>query len=258
MMARWFVGFLAFASLAGSGCCCLGPQPGCNTCGPGGPAGGPSAQGVNCFCLPKPIVWCGESNECGPGGCGSCAGPTDCGILPALMRARTCGKGCGEIYWGEWISDPPDCCDPCDPCHGQFTGPHGYCSLGPCQRLLAALHGFRYCPKPCGFESCGPLCNKPACNAGHACGDVGCSTCGGGEHVAGHMPGEVYYEGAAPGHGHSHGQSILNENWDRPAGPKPIPGKPIHKAQQPRPLKVGAAQPPAYGRMVKTAGYWGR
>jgi hypothetical protein len=77
-------------------------------------------------------------------------------------------------------------------------------------------------------------------------------------------PGEVYYEGPAPGH--SHGQSILNENWDRQPAP-PVPGKPIHKAQQPGPLKVGQAQPihpakpamqPTYGRMVKTAGYFGR
>ena len=75
------------------------------------------------------------------------------------------------------------------------------------------------------------------------------------------VPGEVYYENAP------HGQSIMSENWDRPAGPKPVPGKPIHKAQQPGPIKVGNAQPisppkpemqPTYGRMVRTAANWGR
>ena len=261
MMARWIFVCAAVALLAGSGCCCLGTQggfqtggcqtgachaEGCNSCGPQG-------VGACCLCLPKPIVWCGDQNECGPGGCETCACPTECGILPAMRRCLSCGKGCGEIYWGEWVSDPPDCCDPCDQCYGQWTGPHGYCNLGPCQRLLAALHGYRYCPKPCCDQSCGPLCSKPACNTCNSCGGQGCATCGGGH--AGHAvsQGEVHYEGPV----HTHGQSILNENWNPAPGPKPTPGKPIHKAGQPAPLKVGQAQP-TYGRMVKTAGYFGR
>lgn len=34
---------------------------------------------------------------------------------------RSCG-GCGELYWNEWHSDPPACCDPCDDC-GNWVGP---------------------------------------------------------------------------------------------------------------------------------------
>jgi hypothetical protein len=72
-------------------------------------------------------------------------------------------------------------------------------------------------------------------------------------------PGEVYYENAP------YGQSIMTENWDRPPSPKPIPGKPIHKAEQPSPIRVGQAKPispsaarpamqPMNNRMVRTTG----
>jgi hypothetical protein len=41
------------------------------------------------------------------------------------MRGCWCGPNCGERYWGDFYSDPPDCWDPCD-CHGNYTG--GGCS----------------------------------------------------------------------------------------------------------------------------------
>src|SRR5690606_32343758 len=66
--------------------------------------------------------------QCPPaGGCTSC-GPsygqgrfTDL-VFPLLSNQLTCGSGCGPLYWNEWLSDPPDCCDPCDN-HGVWTGP---------------------------------------------------------------------------------------------------------------------------------------
>jgi hypothetical protein len=222
------------------------------------------AHGGCCICIPKPIVWCGTENECGPHGCDSCAAPSDCGLFSHCRWQKTCGRGCSDVYWGEWVSDPPDCCDPCDQCFGQWTGPHGYCRLGPLQHLLAALHCYSYCPPPCCDEYCGPLCNKPTCTH---CGGGGCASCGGehishGEVISGPVPtstaapGDVYYERAP------HSQSIMSENWDRPVGPKPIPGKPIHKAQQPGQVKLGQSQSssmqPTYGRMVRTAGSFGR
>ena len=283
MTARWIFVCALVALTGGSGCCCYGPQGGAlgagyaaggygaAGCGPGrcgvgggcsggacrGP-GGPFAGGACCLCLPKPIIWCGEQNECGPAGCQSCAGPTECGILPAMRRCLTCGKGCGEVYLGEWISDPPDCCDPCDKCFGQWTGPHGCCSLGPCQRLLAALHGYRYCPRPACGQWCGLFCSTRACNTCSSCGGAGCATCGGGPGGPQPAAGDVYYENAPP----AGGQSILNEDWNRPPAPSSTPGKPIHKAEQPGPMKLGQAAeqpaPPMYGRMVRTAAYWGR
>jgi len=33
--------------------------------------------------------------------------------IQQLKRTLVCGSGCGETYLGEWISSPPDSCDPC-------------------------------------------------------------------------------------------------------------------------------------------------
>jgi len=45
-----------------------------------------------------------------------------------LLGWMACGKwtdhwcsGCGDVYVGDYISHPPDCCDPCD-CFGNWTG----------------------------------------------------------------------------------------------------------------------------------------
>ncbi len=250
MMARCLGMVLVALSLFSSGCCCM--------------SGGPCGQPACCLCLPhlpKPIVWDGCCNECGPGPCESCAdrcgGCQTCGIfghgglLPGLRGDWTCGKGCADIYVSEWVSDPPDCCDPCDKCYGQFTGPHGYCCLGPFQRILAGIHGYKYCAAPeCGpwrpiFGHCG---HGPGYGSSCGCGDVGCSTCGGGGAPHG---GEVYYDNQpgqavprpAPTTMRSQGNvptptateetSILEENWEAPRG-RAEPGKPIHSAQQPR------------------------
>jgi hypothetical protein len=32
-----------------------------------------------------------------------------------------CGPQCGQVFWHEWFSHPPECCDPCDKC-GNYTG----------------------------------------------------------------------------------------------------------------------------------------
>src|SRR6266481_4349072 len=199
MMARWLCTLLISALAFGSGCCC----------GPCGPCGPRCCLCLPCICLPKPIVWNGCNNECGPcpgpscadwcsanscsgnGQCGGC-GLFSHGMFPWLRGCMTCGRGCNEIYINEWISDPPDCCDPCDKCYGQFTGQQGYCCLGPFQRLLAASHGYSYCPRPyCGpwrplFGHCGPCDLAASCGGG-----PGCTTCGGGPaHGA-----DVYYQG---------------------------------------------------------------
>jgi hypothetical protein len=258
MQDRTFLALvLASLAIASSGCCCF---PG--NCGPGGEYGGGC-----CFCLPRPIVWTGECNECGPGGCASCADCCgDCGILALMRRGLTCGKGCGEIYMGEWISDPPDCCDPCDRCHGCWTGPQGACHLGPFQRLLAACHGYSYCPKPCCGPACGGLCNRGSCGPVCGCGGAGCAGCDGGPH------GAVLSEGVSYGPAHTietlpppagvklaptHAEpqhSILEENWNIPRS-RPVPGKPIHKAQQPTRAQTTGHRPAAIGAGVRQANY---
>src|SRR2546430_8833887 len=44
-----------------------------------------------------------------------------------------CGPHCGQFWWHEWFSHPPECCDPCDDC-GNYCGPthsSGYPGYGP-------------------------------------------------------------------------------------------------------------------------------
>lgn len=55
--------------------------------------------------------------------CGQCGGNCP-GFTPAMYmkHMKTCAAGGGEIYWNEWISDPPDECDPCGNC-GEWVGP---------------------------------------------------------------------------------------------------------------------------------------
>lgn len=192
MMARWLCTTMVSALLFSSGCCCF--RNPCDPCGP------PTC----CFTFPclqclHPIAWDGCCNDCGPSPCESCGdycgGCRDgllshCFLFGGLRGCWSCGRGCSEIYCDEWKSDPPDCCDPCDQCYGCYTGPHGCCGLGPFQRILACLDGYRYCPPP----NCGPW--RPIfghCNPGPGpcCGDPGCSGCGGGPpHGA-----DVYYDG---------------------------------------------------------------
>lgn len=129
-------------------------------CGLGGPAAGCDEV-------------CGAYDTCAPGcfdGCGGGCQPIR-GTLRAIYRffhaERWCGRSCGEAYWGGWVSDPPDCCDPCDQC-GNWTG--------------VAMRG---CVAPaCGVgASWGP----PAYPAESAPAST-CPTCGGGTTLYGSRP----------------------------------------------------------------------
>ena len=109
--------------------------------------------------------------------CGVCGG--DChGHTPAqhLKHKLTCASGCGEIYWGDWISHPPVDCDPCDD-WGNYVGPVD-CGGPSCLDSLASgwcnLFGYRNGGKGgkghVGCASCG----------GKGGGKGGCDTCGDG------------------------------------------------------------------------------
>lgn len=145
------LGLLALCAMS-VGCCCVDRSPcGGGACGPVGPA------------------------PCATGACGSGCCPS---LIGAVASAVTCNTGCGERYYDEWISDPPDCCDPCDNC-GNWTGPQ------PCCRPLSILNpcnwfGIRY------YDDCGGcgVCSAclPVCDG---CGGGGCDSCGGhgGEYI---------------------------------------------------------------------------
>lgn len=132
---------------------------------------------------------CGPGCDALQGGCYDCDGsggrPLPCGPLDALRQARrslVCGGGCGEVYYGEWISTPPYANDPC--CGDQFTGCATRCTpfCVPPGSLLAALtvglYGKRF---DCG-GSCSECCGAEAdCGCGSATSDhtpsPGCATC---------------------------------------------------------------------------------
>lgn len=85
----------------------------------------------------------GSCHQCGTCS-GGCEGHTPC---QSLKHVLTCGAGCGQIYWGEWLSDPPDQCDPCDNC-GSWIGPR-CCPPTFWERLTAGLQGWR-----CASDGC--------------------------------------------------------------------------------------------------------
>lgn len=99
----------------------FGPTYGCGELACCEPRCSPSAGcGGACGMAPE----CGVSCEPACDGCGhSCGGPLQC-ILSIFHPVKWTGcynNGCGEIYWGDFHSDPPDCCDPCN-CMGDYTG----------------------------------------------------------------------------------------------------------------------------------------
>lgn len=116
-------------------------------------------------------------NDCG--GCGDCdatLGPGHGGPLTSLRnwrRSLVCGGGCGEVYYGDWINHPPNCCDPCDN-QVAVVGPHQRVRpLRATARLLSGLYGVRYC------DQCNMAADECCCDSG--CGVSGCDgDCGGG------------------------------------------------------------------------------
>ena len=217
---------LALSALTFAGCC--GPDGYCgNRNGPCGIGNGP----LFCRTYEQRMV---DSNAYN---CGTCNTPVGCGnggFKGWLRNNATCCKGCGDVYWGEWISDPPDCCDPCDSCGG-FTGSGGNCCRQNClARIARIFHGYRYCPGECG-GSCG--LGGLGCRL---CGGNGCDSCGGGRFGR---------------RGAMESGSVLDENWDPPPPLKPTPGKPIHKADSPHSVKVGAGRMPGGPAAERQASY---
>ena len=150
MPRHWlFLLLSAFSVFASTGCCvnrAYGPVDPCvKGCG-----------GGDC-----------HDGTCHGGGhakCDSCGGAKP-RIGSWINSKLSCGSACGEVYWDEWISDPPDCCDPCDDC-GNFVGPQACPPKFRAGRWLDVLWGCR------GEEcSCGECCPEPVCPTcdGHGC-----------------------------------------------------------------------------------------
>lgn len=114
--------------LSSSGCC-LTQHGACGTgfgCDSGGPAG---------------YETCGE---CQPG---MCHHPW---LWARAKSALTCGAGCGDVYTGEWASDPPSCGGPWQgACDSSDCG--DCCGFWNPLRGLAHLWGYRYAPAGYGM-----------------------------------------------------------------------------------------------------------
>ena len=147
---------------------------------------------------------CGVGCRALDGGCNDCDGayygarPIPYGPLAQVRQFRrslVCGGGCGETYYGEWISTPPDSSDPCS--GDQFVGGATKCTpfcrpgcrrCGIVRNLASGLYGKRYCD---GSESCGScggggcggyvsdavIESAPIYEGSPVCGSSGCSTC---------------------------------------------------------------------------------
>jgi hypothetical protein len=138
---------------------------------------------------------CGECEDCSlgenfPGSCGERINSGLTGLaLPLLSSKLACGSGCGDVYWNEWMCDPPECCDPCDE-YGCWVGPqtcpprHGF--------LLAKAYGIgsrvRYGLRTvfsvfrcghCGSGRCDGHCHN-AMMVDESCGSCGQVGCDGG------------------------------------------------------------------------------
>ncbi|MCH5377060.1 MAG: hypothetical protein JJ992_24115 [Planctomycetes bacterium] len=145
MLLRFATGcLLAAAMIIANGCCTMHPS----ACGVGPVGGGCGIEG------------CNSCPSCGP------VGYRHDSFFRHVCSTLTCGSGCGELYWGEWMSDPPDDCDSCDNC-GNWTG--------------AAPYG-----KGTEVTGCGPICWHPLQGLRNLWGyryaspgyDTGCATCG--------------------------------------------------------------------------------
>jgi len=154
-------------------------------------------------------VGCCGPMACGPG-CGALSGGCyDCdgsfgprpasGPIDALRQAKrslVCGGGCGEVYYGEWISTPPHCDDPC--CGDQFVGgavrAQPFCT--PCAalrpgNLIVGLYGKRFC------DTCGTAASGDSSTGGYDDFGGGCSSCGGSEVIESPSPGTPVASGCS-------------------------------------------------------------
>ena len=180
-----------------------------NPCGLGVPCGRGSCE---------PAV--GSSCGCGAASCNeactspACGGGCRIGPLLGLSKVRNLFRmyncqtgGCGEVYWHDWISDPP-CADPCDSC-GNWTGAPAVASCGPRgpglfeRPVLSSLPGGPNFRRPgrmlfsgwLGLSRFGqdlkrgiPCCGSAAgACGGSLCGGC-CTSCAGGDEYVGHGP----------------------------------------------------------------------
>lgn len=122
----WMLVMVAcFAMAAASGCCCI------NACGPIGGCGVIDSGCGDCNSYAGADDYIGD--PCGGCGLAACCCDPCCAyggwgpgpvlrLLRFVRQSLVCGVGCGGVYWGEWLGDPPVCQDPCGAGFGVGVG----------------------------------------------------------------------------------------------------------------------------------------
>ena len=126
----------------------------------------------------------GGAGNCHCGACEGVGGPqVPHAPFQQWRKSLICGNGCGEIYYGDYINNPPDCCDPCDntvQCTPPIQARPGLLVLS----AVTGLYGKRV-PRDaaCACGSC-DICvgsyETTTYDSGCDCGGysaAGCSTC---------------------------------------------------------------------------------
>ena len=171
--------------------------------------------------------------------CSSC-GPT------TFAEKSACRTGCGEIYWDEWLSDPPDCCDPCDDC-GNWVGPQHGCRKRPSGGLWSLIWG-------CRGETCsdGECCDEGCVGGCERCDEVVCGIEPSGciDRAVAHLPPDVE-EMKSPA-------AAQPTRPSPPTPPRAVPGAqrmaPPSTPSAPGPLTTRSAKPaPSARSPVRTA-----
>ena len=169
----------------------------------GGPIGFATGPGSHCgYCEGAPS---GPSYHQGP-----------LARLAAAHKRTVCGSGCGEVYYGEWLSNPPDCCDPCDN-EVQCTPPI-VPQCGIFARMFAGLYGVRH-PRGGGGAGC---CEETCVDDCGSCD----SCCGGG--------GEVIHEGPVVESGPGCSSCAGGSHGNIPFATKPVRRAPYTRGGQPQ------------------------
>ena len=172
-------------------------------------------------------------------------GPIAAAVAKPIRAVVGCNKGCGDVYWGEWVSDPPDDCDPC--CNGEFVGPRDCCGGRPHTRLciwqiLESFRGVRGscgggCVVSCSEGGCGGSCGSGGCDGGcgGSCGSGGDWDYGGeyaGEIHSEYQPSPGPYSGPPSGSMHSVPGNFNSPAWNRTV-PQAAPGVPTSTGRLP-------------------------
>ena len=83
-------------------------------------------------------------------------GPLSC-LFALFLPCSWCGPSCGERYWGDFYSDPPDCWDPCDG-YGNYTAAVGGAAVAAApERASAAAPADAEVAAAGEFQCCGQL-----------------------------------------------------------------------------------------------------